>query len=93
MRNTNILLNLMSLKFQKGFSAILVVILMVFSAGLVLGGIYYYTEVYQPAQYAKTVIPLFDNLEKGHNTESIFITAVQTGFTAILCLQSAKKEV
>lgn len=49
---------------QKGFSAILVVVLMVILAALVLGGIYYYTEIYHPQNYAKAIIPLFENLEK-----------------------------
>lgn len=48
---------------QKGFSAILVVIFIVVLASLVLGGIYYYSELYQPAKYAKAVIPLFENLK------------------------------
>lgn len=61
-RNKNVVLNLMPIKIQKGFSAILVMILMVVLAGLVLGGIYYYAEIYQPQKYAKAVVPLFDSV-------------------------------
>ena len=49
-------------KRQKGFAQILIVILMVLLAALVLGGIYYYTQIYQPKQYAKGVISLFDGV-------------------------------
>lgn len=56
------LLNLMPIKIQKGFSAILVVVLMVVLAGLVLGGIYYYSEIYQPQQYSNAIISLFDKV-------------------------------
>lgn len=49
-------------KIQSGFSAILIVVLMVVLASLVLGGIYYYSEIYQPKQYAKTIISLFDKV-------------------------------
>ena len=50
---------------QKGFSAIIIVILIVILAGAVLGGIYFYTQIYQPQQYAKGVISLFDGITEG----------------------------
>lgn len=52
-------------KIQSGFSAILVVILMVVLAALVLGGIYYYTQIYQPKQYAKEAIPIYKDFQIG----------------------------
>ena len=47
---------------QKGFSTVLVVVLMVALASAILGGIYYYTQIYHPQQYAKAVISLFDRI-------------------------------
>lgn len=61
-RNTNVLLKLMPIKKQSGFSVILVVVLMVVLAAGVLGGIYYYTQIYQPKQYANAIISLFDKV-------------------------------
>lgn len=54
----------MPLKFQKGFSVILVVIFIVILAALVLGGIYYFSEIYLPAQYAKEAVPIVEEVGK-----------------------------
>lgn len=51
----------MPLKFQKGSILIwLVVIFLIF--GLLGGGSYYYLEIYAPAQYAKAVVNIYDEI-------------------------------
>lgn len=52
----------MPIKIQSGFSTIIIVILMVILASLTLGGIYYYSQVYQPQQYSNAIISLFDKV-------------------------------
>lgn len=51
----------MLLKFRRG--TILIWLLVFFLIiGLLGGGLYYYLEVYTPAQYAKAVIPIYDQI-------------------------------
>lgn len=54
----------MPFKFQNGFSAILIVIFIVVLSALVLGGIYYFSEIYLPAQYAKEAVPIVSEVGK-----------------------------
>lgn len=55
------LIKQMPFKSQKGNILIwLIAILLII--GLLGGGLYYYLEVYTPAQYAKAVIPLYDQI-------------------------------
>lgn len=48
---------------QKGFGLVYI-ILIIFIAILILGGGYYYLEVYRSAQYAKVAIPLFETVSQ-----------------------------
>lgn len=81
----------MPLKFQKGFSTVLIVIFMVVLATAVLGGIYYYTQVYQPKQYSKGVVSLFDGISKEFQTTNLQVDGTTTPAQAIEALKNRKE--
>lgn len=81
-------------KDQKGSILIwLIVIFLIVS--LLGGGLYYFLEIYSPAQYAKAVVPIYDeiksqNLRSGNSTRSdnyedilIFLDEFQSSLTQI----------
>lgn len=76
---------------QKGFSTIIVAISMVLLAGVVFGGIYYYTQVYRPAQYAKGVVSLFDGISKEFQTTNLQVDGTTTPSQALEALKNRKE--
>lgn len=51
----------MPLKSQKG-SILIWLIVSFLIIGLLSGGLYYYLEIYNPAQYAKAILPIYDEI-------------------------------
>lgn len=51
----------MLLRSQKGFIWIWLIVIFVI-IGVLGGGLYYYLEIYNPVQYAKAVIPIYDEI-------------------------------
>lgn len=73
----------MPLKFQKGSIWIWLIVIFLF-IGLLGGGLYYYLEIHTPAQYAKVVIPIYDEIKTQHLEPSFQGTDDYEGLLAVL---------
>ncbi|MEK7617136.1 MAG: hypothetical protein AAB414_03710 [Patescibacteria group bacterium] len=73
----------MPLMFQKGNVLVwLVVVLLIIS--FLGGGLYYYLEIYTPAQYAKAVISIYDEIKTQHLETNFQGTDDYEGLLAVL---------